>query len=73
MTGMKVQAREKARAERGSLPKSITVDNRSEFSSRALEAWAMRRGVAMLHSARPGRPVENGFIESFNGRLQTSV
>lgn len=70
MTGKQVvQALEKARAERGSLPHSITVDNGSEFSSRALEAWAMEYGVQLCF-IRPGRPVENGFIESFNGRLR---
>lgn len=70
MTGMKVaQALEQAKQERGSLPESITVDNGSEFSSRALEAWAMGNEVELCF-IRPGRPVENGFIESFNGRLR---
>ena len=70
MTGMKVlQALEKARGERGSLPKSITVDNGSEFCSRALEAWVIEHGVQLCF-IRPGRPVENAFIESFNGRLR---
>jgi len=70
MTGMKVaQALERAKAERGSLPVSITVDNGSEFSSRALEAWAMGNDVQLCF-IRPGRPVENGFVESFNGRLR---
>lgn len=70
MTGMKVaQALEQAKAERGRLPGSITVDNGSEFSSRALEAWVMSNDVQLCF-IRPGRPVENGFIESFNGRLR---
>jgi hypothetical protein len=70
MTGMKVvQALERAQQERGNLPKSITVDNGSEFCSRALEAWAMTNEVQLCF-IRPGRPVENGFIESFNGRLR---
>ena len=51
------------------LPQSITVDNGSEFSSRALDAWAYSRGVK-LDFIRPGKPVENGYIESFNGRLR---
>lgn len=50
-------------------PESITVDNGSEFASRALDLWAYRRGVH-LQFIRPGKPVENGFIESFNGRLR---
>ena len=45
------------------------VDNGSEFCSRALEAWAMANEVQLCF-IRPGRPVENGFIESFNGRLR---
>jgi putative transposase len=70
MTGMKVaEALENAKRERGSLPESITVDNGSEFCSRALEAWAMSNEVQLCF-IRPGRPVENGFIESFNGRLR---
>jgi putative transposase len=70
MTGMKVaQALEQVKGERGALPASITVDNGSEFGSRALEAWVMGNDV-QLCLIRPGRPVENGFIESFNGRLR---
>lgn len=70
MTGMKVaQTLNAAKQERGSLPDSITVDNGSEFCSRALEAWAMSQEVQLCF-IRPGRPVENGFIESFNGRLR---
>ena len=51
------------------LPKAITVDHGTEFTSKALDEWAYRRGVA-LDFIRPGRPVENAFIESFNGRLR---
>ena len=70
MTGMKVaQALERTTRERSSLPESITVDNGSEFCSRALEVWAMANEVQLCF-IRPGRPVENGFIESFNGRLR---
>ena len=53
----------------GSLPKSITVDNGSEFCSKTVDAWAYRNGVK-LDFIRPGKPVENGFIESFNGKLR---
>ncbi len=51
------------------LPESITTDNGSEFAGRAMEAWVYRTGVK-LDFIRPGKPVENGFIESFNGRLR---
>ena len=53
----------------GSGPQSITVDHGTEFQSRALEDWVSRRGV-QLDFIRPGKPVENAFIESFNGRLR---
>ena len=50
-------------------PRSITVVHGREFQSRVLEDWAYRRGV-QLDFIRPGKPVENAFIESFNGRLR---
>jgi putative transposase len=52
-------------------PQSITVDNGTEFASKAMDLWAYRNGVH-LDFIRPGRPVENGYIESFNGRLRES-
>jgi putative transposase len=52
--------------------RSITVDHETEFMSRALEDWAYVRGV-QLDFIRPGKPVENAFIESFNGRLRESA
>jgi putative transposase len=54
---------------RGTVPDSITADNGSEFAGRILEAWAMQHEV-QLSFIRPGRPTENGMIESFNGRLR---
>jgi len=50
-------------------PKSIRVDNGSEFYSKAMDQWAYGHGVA-IEFIRPGKPVENGYIESFNGRLR---
>jgi putative transposase len=55
-------------ARRGA-PQSITVDNGTEFSSKAMDLWAYTSGVH-LDFIRPGRPVENGYIESFNGKLR---
>lgn len=54
---------------RGTPPRSITVDHGTEFMSRVLEDWAHARGVA-LDFTRPGKPTDNGHIESFNGRLR---
>ncbi|MGH9771306.1 MAG: integrase core domain-containing protein [Candidatus Acidiferrales bacterium] len=52
----------------GCAQESITTDNGSEFVGRAIDAWAHRAGVK-LDSIRSGRPVQNGYIESFNGRF----
>jgi putative transposase len=69
LTGQKVAlALTQVIAERGT-PTSITVDNGSEFYSRAMEAWAYQYGVELAF-IRPGKPVENSYIESFNGRLR---
>ena len=51
------------------LPESIVIDNGPEFSGRSLDEWAQRRGVK-LQFIRPGKPVENAYIESFNGRVR---
>lgn len=51
------------------LPYAITVDHGTEFTSKALDEWCYRRGVK-LDFIRPGKPTENAFIESFNGRLR---
>jgi putative transposase len=52
-----------------SLPRAITVDHGTEFTSKALDEWAWKRGV-QLDFIRPGKPTENALIESFNGRLR---
>jgi len=54
---------------RRGLPRSIRVDNGPEFTGRALDEWAHLRSVK-LEFIRPGKPVENAFIESFNGRIR---
>jgi putative transposase len=51
------------------LPRTITVDHGTEFTSKALDAWAWEHGVE-LDFIRPGKPIENALIESFNGRLR---
>ncbi len=51
------------------LPAVITVDNGPEFISQALDAWAYAKGVR-LQFIRPGKPVENAYIESFNGKFR---
>ena len=51
------------------LPDIIKVDNGPEFIGKALDAWAYERDV-YLRFSRPGKPIDNRFIESFNGRLR---
>ena len=55
--------------ERTGLPRTIVVDNGTEFTSRAMLDWAYQRGVH-LHFIAPGKPTQNAFVESFNGRLR---
>ena len=50
-------------------PQAITIDNGTEFTCHHFDAWAFARGI-VLDFIKPGRPVENAFIESFNGRLR---
>lgn len=54
--------------ERG-LPRTIRVDNGPEFISKRLDQWAYLNGVE-LDFSRPGKPMDNGLIEAFNGRLR---
>lgn len=51
------------------LPRIITVDNGSEFTSKEMDQWAFENKV-QLNFIRPGKPTENAYIESFNGRLR---
>ena len=51
------------------LPKAIRTDNGKEFCSRAMLAWAHARGIE-LWLIEPGKPNQNAYIESFNGRLR---
>ena len=51
-------------------PKTIRVDNGSEFISRDLDLWAYAKGVT-LDFSRPGKPTDNGFIEAFNSKLRS--
>lgn len=50
-------------------PERIRMDNGSEFTSRAFLAWAAEEKIELVY-IRPGKPVENAYSESFNGRLR---
>lgn len=51
------------------LPEVITMDNGPEFAGKVLDEWAYRKGVK-LNFIRPGKPIENAYAESFNGRFR---
>ena len=51
------------------LPQTIVMDNGPEFAGRTLDAWAYANGV-MLRFIRPGKPIENAYVESFNGKFR---
>lgn len=69
LPGMRVARVLDRLAETRGLPKVIVVDNGPEFAGRVLDAWADKVGVK-LHFIRPGKPVENAYIESFNGKFR---
>jgi len=54
---------------RGSLPAMVVSDNGTELTSNAILAWQQERRVEW-HYIAPGKPMQNGFVESFNGRLR---
>jgi putative transposase len=63
-----VQTLEGVVRERGK-PNTIRVDNGPEFVSKSLDLWAYWNGV-QLDFSRPGKPTDNAFIESFNGKFR---
>ena len=58
-------------AQRGK-PSMVVSDNGTELTSTAMLRWQMERGVGW-HYIQPGKPQQNGFIESFNGRLRDEL
>jgi putative transposase len=51
------------------LPEVLVTDNGPEFAGQALDVWADQRGIK-LHFIDPGNPIQNAFIESFNGKMR---
>lgn len=69
MSGARVaRALERVIDQRGR-PESIRCDNGPEFTSRRLVAWCAERQIRLIH-IQPGKPMQNGYVESFNGRLR---
>jgi putative transposase len=54
------------------LPPILVCDNGPEFVSRALDAWTSHRGIT-LRFIRPGKPIENAYVESFNGKFRMNA
>ena len=63
-----VRVLERLRERRG-LPEVVVTDNGPEFAGRALDLWAYQQSVK-LRFIEPGKPVQNAFIESFNGKMR---
>ena len=55
-------------AKRG-LPQSIRCDNGPELTSRHFLSWNLERKINLVHT-QPGKPTQNGYVESFNGKLR---
>ena len=53
-------------------PGMIVSDNGTEFTSNAMFAWAQDNRV-VWHFIAPGKPMQNGFCESFNGRMRDEL
>ena len=69
ITGTRVKAVMQRLADTRGLPRSITVDHGPEFEGQVLDAWAYAANV-QLAFIRPGKPNENAYIESFNGKFR---
>ena len=55
--------------ERHGAPQRIALDNGPEFTGQALDTWAYQHGVT-LDFIDPGKPMQNGHLESFNGKIR---
>jgi putative transposase len=69
LTGRRVVDVMKRLADLRGLPLSITTDNGPEFAGKILDEWAYTHGVH-IHFITPGKPTQNCFVESFNGRFR---
>lgn len=55
--------------ERRGLPELVIIDNGPEFTGKVLDTWAYQHGVR-LHFIDPGKPMQNAYVESFNGKFR---
>jgi putative transposase len=73
LTGRRVVEVLSRLASQQELPQVIQCDNGTEFTSQAIDEWTHRQGIKQgikLDFSRPGKPTDNGYIESFNGKLR---
>lgn len=64
-----IELLERFAGEHGGYPDSITCDNGPEFISDAFDQWADAHGIK-INFIQPGKPVQNCYVESFNGRMR---
>ena len=69
MTGQRVTRTLTAMIEQRGQPQTIRCDNGPEFTSRHFAAWCAERQI-QVNYIQPGKPMQNGHAESFNGRLR---
>lgn len=69
LSGLRVARELDAVIARRGRPEMIVSDNGTELTSMAILAWSQRTGVDW-HYIAPGKPMQNGFVESFNGRFR---
>lgn len=67
-SGRVIRVLERLIMERG-VPENVRSDNGPEFTSRRMIGWAEDRKLTLVH-IQPGRPMQNGYVESFHGRLR---
>jgi putative transposase len=72
ISGRRVARELTALLERRGKPGMIVSDNGTEFTSNAMLAWAQESKIAW-HFIAPGKPMQNGFCESFNGRMRDEL
>jgi len=68
-SGRVIRVLERLMVERGGAPENIRSDNGPEFTSRRMIGWAEERKLMLVH-IQPGKPMQNGHVESFHGRLR---
>jgi putative transposase len=72
LSGLRVARELDALIARRGRPEMVVSDNGTELTSMAILAWSQRTGVEW-HYIAPGKPMQNGFVESFNGRLRDEL